>query len=35
MKSPWKTLALVLPLLAACGTPPPPENAPADPAPET
>ena len=34
MKPAWKSLALVLPLLAACGSPPPPENAPADPAAE-
>jgi hypothetical protein len=33
MKSAWKSLALVLPLLAACGGQPQPENTPADPAP--
>jgi hypothetical protein len=35
MKSTWKSLALVLPLLAACGGQPPQENTPADPAAET
>ncbi len=35
MKSAWKSLALVLPLLAACGAPPQQDNAPADPAPES
>ncbi|NMO17609.1 hypothetical protein HPC49_18335 [Pyxidicoccus fallax] len=35
MKSAWKSLALVLPLLAACGGQPQQENTPADAAPES